>query len=278
MARKKQVDFTQASWQGQLYTTLTGAFGRALVEGDPYLKSQINKTIWYDEETQTYVGSNYPIVTRVDTIAKELSGGAVRAVSLQDTDNSTFRRIFLGKYYADVPELIIQTSKEKGQFANINNPLIERIGEIARDRGVKFEFPCKVEGIDAIFDIGWKVTARDDFKVVQHDSLDYKHNGERFTFMENGFPVFEKDGSYIWFLRSEGAARVYRNSDFNVGGDDDSLLNSYRSGRVALTIAEGGAPEISAGFVRKLEEEYRTQQEEVEQKFVESMKVLTGNK
>ena len=266
---KQRINLAKMPWQGQLFAFLQGSIGKAFVEGDAFLKSQLDRTLWYDGETETYVGSNHSIVTRADSRARELSHGVIRAVSLQDTDNSTFKDMIYGKYYADVPEAIIQTPD--GDFAN-------QVVKIVSKKDITLNLPCKVTGLDVkIGENGSpQYSARDDFALTQHDSLKYSNGKERFNKLENGFPVFDDNGKYTWYLRSDNSVGVSRGSGFGVNGGVANFGDSGRVGRVGLTAAAGSAPKIVEDFVNRLQSDFESQKKDAESRYTEARKLLLG--
>jgi len=233
MARKQRINFAKLPWQGQLFTPLQGPVGKQFVEGDPFLRSQLDRTLWHDEVTDTYVGSNHQIVTRADSRARELSHGAVRVVTLQDTEHPTLKQMIYQRNYVDVPEAIIQT--QEGEFA-------KQIAEIAAQRNIPFNLPCKVTDLDVTAD--GEYIARPNFVLTQHPSLNSENNRKRFSRMENGFPVFDEKGEYIWYLRRDSSAGVYRNSSLGVSGSiadfggSDFLISTF-PGASALPASAG---------------------------------------
>ena len=231
------------------------------------MRSQLDRTLWHDEVTDTYVGSNHQIVTRADSRARELSHGAVRVVTLQDTEHPTLKQMIYQRNYVDVPEAIIQT--QEGEFA-------KQIAEIVAQRNIPLSLPCKVTGLDLTVD--GKYIVRPDFALTQHPSLNFENNRKRFSRMENGFPVFEDNGEYTWYLRNDSSAWVCRSGSLDAVGDDADFDNSNTNGLVVLTADAVGAPEIFESFVRKLKEERETQLVLFAERYETARQLLLGKK
>ena len=265
----KEIDFAGMPWNGVLYSFPQGEVARQLVETDEFLKAQIEKTLWYNDEIQTYEGSNFPLALRFDSIYRQ---AGLRVATLRDTNNSIFKNMILGKHYADTPAIIIQSEKDK-DFPP-NEKIIQQVQQIASDRKVEFVFPCRVTGLDAVLsdsELGFDVVARDDFAVVQDERLDYnKFNGKKFTEVdENSFPIIDKNGLHTWYLLSNGSARVCRSGSLDAFGGLAGLACSVRDGRVASVAAEGGASNFFATFVGRLQEKHARQMSELERAYAQ---------
>lgn len=261
MARK--IDFGKAPWQGQLFCFLQGPIGKAIVEGDEFLKSQLGKTIWYDEKTGVYQGSNNRIATRLDSRVREVSSGLIKVVNLQDTNNPALLEMIKDRHYVSVPEVYLFSS---------NGEVAEQIKQIAVDKRVSFDTPCRATGLDFV---AGGYAGRDDFALVQNEALDFKNNQRRFTEMKDGFPVFDDEkGLYSWYVSKNGSAGVCRGGGLNAVGDVANFVCSGRYGRVVLTTAEGGSPQIFADFVRKLQERFDAGREKLQKVYDE----IVGNK
>ena len=187
----------------------------------------------YDPNTKLVSGSTLFLAARVDTLVRPLG---LRVVNLRDLSRPEVMKLIQDKYYTDAPALVVRSETDpKNQK---NNYLIRRI----LDQASRFNprFPFLVTGFDAVQledkeGYGIDVVARDDFQVTEDERLLGKYSFNRFAAVdEQGFPLFDKNGTRTWYARDKGLSGLCLYGGLDVNSYGDGLAGSDGCGRVVL--------------------------------------------
>ena len=187
----------------------------------------------YDPNTKLISGSTPFLAARVDTLVRPLG---LRVANLSDLSRPEVMKLIQDKYYTDAPALVVRSETDPNYPKN--NRLIRRI----LDQASRFnpKFPFMVTGFDAVQledkeGYGIDIVARDDFQVTEDERLLGKYSGSKFSDVdEQGFPLFDRNGSITWYARDKGLSRLYLNRNLDANSNNDDLANSNDNGRVVL--------------------------------------------
>lgn len=223
------------AWQTQEITP-------GLIQGNDALRiynslpEQLRKGLRYDEETKTVTGSTPFAVANLDLIAR---GYNARTPNLRDLSRPEVMRIAKGKHYIDSRNLVARSPKDPDWTRN--DSLLRTIYELAEQKLGKIDGSFMIDGFSFIPNpedstgYGLTLVSNPDFSVVQDERLSGKHNGERFSKVdETGLPFFDGRGERTWYTRSKGLSRLFLGGDLGVGSNYGDLVDSGGVGRVVF--------------------------------------------
>ncbi len=206
------------------------------------LEKNIRGEIGYDLKSKTIIGSTPFLSARVDSLIRPLG---LRVANLKDLSRTEVINMIKGKYYTDVPVLVVRSHEDSNSK---NLFLIKRIIEEVEKREGNIKFPFMIYGFDVKSwpedkqGYGIDIIARDDFNVVSDERLSKKYNGGKFSSVDDlGLPLFERYGVRTFYSRNDGLSRVCLDGVvLSQGVDDGHLAGSYGDGgRVVVVSAEG---------------------------------------
>ena len=229
--------------------------------------------VWYDEESKTMYGSNFPIAARVDSIVRHLG---IRVASLADLSKQEIMEMMKGKHYSDTPALVLRSEQDSYEP---NNDIIRELLPHVEEKQGKLELPVLVRGLDVVVSAknkyGWGVVPRDDFNVIEDERLDVKYNGNKFLDTDGiGLPIFDKKGSRTWYAGA-GISGLYLGRNLGLNSCYGYLADSGESGRVALILGEA-APKFFDRYTSEIEMEFKKQESELLERKGRALRILKG--
>ena len=225
------------SWQVQEKTP-------GLISGDDALmvynslqeKARVGLRITDHEGKPTMVGSTPFAVANLDILAKEYGA---RTPNLRDLSRPEVMKIAQGRHYIDSRSLVAKSREDQNWPQN--NPLLKTIYELAEQKLGSIKGPFMIEGFSFVPNqedekgYGLSLSPASDFTVIQDERFDGRHNGERFSDVdERGIPNFDRNGNRTWYAKKEGLSRLYLNDYLVLGSGNDLLASSYDYGRVVF--------------------------------------------
>jgi hypothetical protein len=223
------------NWQTQEVTpTLVSGIDALKIYNS--LTEQARVGLRYDEASKTMIGSTPIAVANLDAFAQKYGA---RMPNLRDLSRPEVMRIAKGKHYIDSRNLVVRSIEDPSWSQN--NSLLRRIYELAEQKEGSIKYPFMIEGFYFVPNskdkngYGLTLVADSDFKVVQDERFDGKHNGESFSeFDELGIPNFDKKGSRTWYAKNKGLSRLFLDSNLNLVSNNDNLTISIGIGRVVF--------------------------------------------
>ena len=219
--------------QGVTPTLISGADALKIYNSLP---EQARVGLRYDEASKTMMGSTPIAVANLDAFAQKYGA---RTPNLRDLSRPEIMRIAKGKHYIDSRNLVVRSIEDPSWSQN--NSLLRTIYELAEQKEGSITHPFMIEGFYFVPNskdkngYGLTLVADSDFKVVQDERFDGKHNGENFSEVDElGIPNFDKKGSRRWYAKNKGLSRLYLNRDLYLGSYDYDLTNSSDDGRVVF--------------------------------------------
>ncbi len=196
--------------------------------------------VWYDEESQTMKGSNFPIAARVDSI---LRARGIRVANLADLSRPEIMDMVKDKHYSDTPTLVLRTLEDS---YSSNKDIIKGLVPYIEQKQGKLRLPVLVSGLDVVLSnktqYKWSVVPRDDFNVVHDERLLGKYNREKFSNVDKlGLPLFDKKGNRTWYAKDSGISRLFLYYYLDLYSGSGDLVNSVECGRVALVRGEASS-------------------------------------
>ena len=218
---------------------VSGADAKAVYE---HMQETFGKGVWYEEESKTMLGSNFPIAARLDTMLKNLKENPLelRVATLADLSRPEVMKMIEGEHYSDTPALVLRTEKDSYEP---NNAIIKQLLPHIEEKQGRLQLPLMITGLDAILDknteYGWNIVPRDYFSVVYDDKLEGKHNVKRFSRVDEiGFPIFDENGKRTLYARDKGLSGLCLVRDFALNSGGGDLADSGEYGRVVLIAAK----------------------------------------
>ena len=195
----------------------------------------IKSRIWFDEETNTMVGSSTFLVARVDSILRPLG---IRVATLRDLSRLEIMEMVKNKHYTDTPAVVLRSMEDSYEQ---NNAIIKTLAPLIEQKNGRLELPVLITGFDVKpsrtkAGYGLKLVPREDFAVLHDERLSGKYRGERFSEVdEQGLPNFDDRGSRIWYAR-DGLSRLFLDKYLGLGSryGDGGLAYSNEYGRVVV--------------------------------------------
>lgn len=254
---------------------ITGEDARLVYE---HMQEMFGKGFWYDEESKTMKGSNFPIAARLDTILRNLKSNpsGIRVATLADLSRPEVMGMIRDKHYSNTPELVLRTEQD---IYEPNNSLIKRLLPYIEEKQGRLQLPVKTIGLDVDSDkneYGWNVAPRDDFDVLYDDRLEGKYHGKSFSNVDKlGLPIFDKEGKRTWYARDKGLSRFDLDRNLDLDLDDEHLDDSNDYGRVVLIAATPRADFFSK-YTAEVEAEYKRQESELLERKERALRILKG--
>jgi hypothetical protein len=223
------------NWQTQGVTpTLVSGDDALMVYNSLPEKTRVG--LRYDETSKTMIGSTSIAVANLDAFAQKYGA---RTPNLRDLSRPEVMRIAKGKHYIDSRNLVVRSIEDPSWSQN--NSLLRTIYELAEQKEGSIKYPFMIEGFSFVPNpkdkngYGLTFVAGSDFRVVQDERFDGKHNGESFSEVDElGIPNFDKKGSRTWYAKNKGLSRLCLNRDLDLLSIDDDLTNSGDIGRVVF--------------------------------------------
>jgi len=254
----------------------------AFAEGEDAkaLYEEVAKTLkgnfGYDESAKTMWGSSLPLAARVDTIVRPLG---IRVATLSDLSRAEVTSKAKDRFYSDAPAIVMRSTQDS---YGPNMELMPGLASHIEQTQGALRLPVLVTGFDIVSadnQYGWDVAPRDDFTVTEDDRLDGKHNGKKFSEVdEDGLPKFDKKGNRVWYARCMGLSRLYLSRSLYLDSDYEYLANSYEYGRVVLVSGEAAGAEFREVYATKLKEQHEQAKSELDRWLNDSLANMPGGK
>ncbi len=273
MEKTNQLNITgKFNWEIPQVSTsfVSGEDARAIYES---MREMFGERVWYDEESKTMKGSNFPIAARLDTILRQ---SGIRVANLADLSRPEVMKMIKDRHYTDTPELTLTNEKDSYEP---NNSLIKKLLPIIEGKQGRLQLPVKIAGLDVVLEdneYGWNVIPRDDFNIVYDDRLQAEHSDKCFSSVDSlGFPIFDKEGKRTWYTR-EGLSWMYLDRELCLDLDYGNLADSDEGGRVVLIAAHSCARKFLVNILTEIEAEYKREESELLKRKERALKILSG--
>ena len=229
--------------------------------------------IQYDPQTKLVTGSTPFLAARVDSIVRPLG---LRVASLRDLSQPEVMQMIQGKFYSDTPALVARSETDKNYSRN--NTILQFLAEQASQKHEKY--PFMVTGFDVAPDpedtqgYGIKLIPREDFKLTYDERLEGKYNEKNFSEVdEQGFPVFDKNGTRTWYARGSGLSWLCLDSGLGLDSGYVILDLSVGMGRVVLISGEATSQNFEQ-YLTKLRQEADAKKTAIDARFEKARKIL----
>ncbi|MEK6844588.1 MAG: hypothetical protein AABX83_04150 [Nanoarchaeota archaeon] len=188
--------------------------------------------VWYNEKSQTMMGSNFPIAAKIDSILRHKG---IRVANLADLSKPEIRDMVKDRHYSDTTTLVLRTLEDN---YSPNKDIIKELVQHIEQKQGKLRLPVLVSGLDVTVSDNkykWNVVPRDDFEVVYDERLLVKFNGREFSQVDGlGLPLFNKKGDKTWYVKNSGISRLLLYKSFSFISGSEDLDGSGKDGRILL--------------------------------------------
>ncbi|MFH1430977.1 MAG: hypothetical protein ABIG37_00725 [Nanoarchaeota archaeon] len=223
-------------------TLLQGEFGKVvLAEYQKQVREKYQDNDSLKALSSDRKGSNIFI----SGLLYKILGPKFRPVIPADDRDGKISALVKDKHYTDFNALIVRSNKPTYK----KNPnILRNIIETTEEKQGKIQFPFMITGFSTdswpedIEGYDLKFAPEKDFSCVSDERLNGKKYpyGTRFTNVDDlGLPLFDKNGTRIWYAKEQGVSRLFLTCDLVLYSSDGNLAGSYPGGRVVVVSAEG---------------------------------------
>lgn len=200
----------------------------------------------YDPETKSILGSNIPLVSRLNELV-EPSG--LRTAVPADDQYGDISRLVQGRFYTTFNALVLRT---RGDNYKPNDSLAKDLADKVEQKQGRLNLPVMIVRPVARYsensEYGFFTNLDDQTFIIEDPRLDGEKypTGMKFDNVDElGLPIFDKKGERTWYAREGGLSGFDLNSNLLLYSSDERLAYSLAIGRVVLVRGEAAPQKIS---------------------------------